>query len=151
MTDYTPLKLYLQQQTFAEIPMSFGKVAEIVGRRLPASALCYRSWWANETRGHSQAKAWMEAGYETSQVDMEGGKLVFRRRARQGAAESERQFHGVAGGVPSPRRSPLFGALKGTFTIEPGYDLTRPALDPQEWDAALTAMQAKFDKSGSGA
>jgi len=151
MTDYTPLKLYLQQQTFTEIPMSFRDVAQIVGRRLPASALCYRSWWANETRGHSQAKAWMEAGYETSQVDMESSKLVFRRRARQGVAESKRQFQGMGEDAPSPRRSPLFGALKGTFTIEPGYDLTRPALNPEEWDAALAAMQAKFDKPGSSA
>jgi hypothetical protein len=33
--------------------------------------------------------------------------------------------------------------MKGTFTIEPGYDLTRPALDPEEiaeWEANLDRM-----------
>src|ERR1700744_5837808 len=31
------------------------------------------------------------------------------------------------------RRHPAFGALKGTFIIEPGWDLARPAMDPEEW------------------
>ena len=32
--------------------------------------------------------------------------------------------------------------MKGTFTIEPGYDLTRPALDDDE----LAEMEANLDR-----
>ncbi len=60
-----------------------------------------------------------------------------------------------AGNAPKPGPHPMIGALKGTFTLEPGYDLTRPALEPEElsigdasleeeaeWIAAVTAKQA---------
>ena len=37
-------------------------------------------------------------------------------------------------------RHPAIGALKGMFTIEPGYDLTSPMMDDDEiaqWEAKL--------------
>ena len=59
-------------------------------------------------------------------------------------SEAGRVF-AAADGPKTPRRSPLFGALKGTFTMEPGHDLAAPSLDPAEWQAALDAKLAKFD------
>jgi len=37
----------------------------------------------------------------------------------------------------------MIGALKGTFTIEPGWDLNKPALDAEE----LEAMEANLDRT----
>src|SRR5271154_1858941 len=93
MAVYEPLGQYLQNSGFGEVPMTFQQVEKIIGRKLPASAYRHRPWWANEARGHSHAKAWLEAGYETEQVDMTAKKLVFVRTTEpHGVAESQRKF-----------------------------------------------------------
>lgn len=147
MGKYEPLTVYLQKCPTYEVPMTFEEVMRVIGSDLPPSAYKHRPWWANEATGHIHAKAWLVAGYETTQVDMEGKKLVFKRvvlpttppRATPGLAEEKREFVYPEGYKP-PRRHPAFGALKGTFTIEPGWDLTKPAMDPDElaeWEASL--------------
>jgi hypothetical protein len=138
MAVYEPLGQHLKKSAASRIPMTFREVELVTGRKLPASAYRHRSWWANEERGHSHAKAWLEAGYVTEQVDMVGKKLVFVRANRsRDMADTQREF--------AERKSgphPLIGAMKGTFTIEPGLDLTKPALDPEE----LEAMEASLDR-----
>ena len=65
---------------------------------------------------------------------MEGRKLVFRRaanmRSGRGMAEAPREF---ARAEDKTGPHPLIGAMKGTFTIEPGYDLTSPLYTDKEW------------------
>ena len=66
-------------------------------------------------------KVWLDAGFESEQVDMEARKLVFRRvRGPQvaGGAGEEKPFH------------PAWGAMKGLVRIMPGVDITQPA-DPE--------------------
>jgi hypothetical protein len=41
------------------------------------------------------------------------------------------------------KKHPMAGALKGTFTIAPGWDLTRPSLDEDE----LAEMEANLDRT----
>jgi hypothetical protein len=141
MAIYDPLGQYLMKNAALRIPMTFREVESVLGRKLPSSAYRHRPWWANEARGHSHAKAWLEAGYETQQVDMVGKKLVFvRESASRGAAESRREFEPM---VKKQGRHPLIGSMKGTFTIEPGWDLTKPALDPEE----LAEMDANLERT----
>src|SRR5258708_22267448 len=122
-----PLGQYLKKNAASRVPMTFRDVESVIGRKLPASAYRHRPWWANEARGHSHAKAWLQAGYETEQVDMAAKKLVFVRcAAPREMAESPREF-GAA--EKKSGRHPLIGSMKGTFTIEPGWDLTKPAMD----------------------
>jgi hypothetical protein len=143
MAIYEPLGQYLRKNSGSRIPMTFREVEGVIGRKLPASAYRHRPWWANEARGHSHAKAWLEAGYETEQVDMTAKKLVFvRSSAPRGLAEAQREF-GVA--EMKTGQHPLVGSMKGTFTIESGWDLTRPALDPKELDA----MEANLDRTAN--
>src|SRR3954467_5743749 len=96
MSRYKPLGNYLKRAASNSVPMTFKDVEAIIGRKLPPSAYRHRPWWANEARGHSHAKAWLDAGYETEQVDMERRKLVFRRaahrKATRGMAEGPREF-----------------------------------------------------------
>jgi len=149
MTKYEPLTIFLQAQHGDRLAMSFAAVERALGRKLPPSAYVHPAWWANEQTSHVQARAWMRAGYETEQVDVRNRKLVFRRVSTTpapmrtvptGMAKTGREF---VGPVQTVARHPAIGAMKGTFTIEPGYDLTRPALDPEEiaeWEANLDRM-----------
>jgi hypothetical protein len=73
-------------------------------------------------------KVWLDAGFETEQVDVEARKLVFRRvRAAVLSSESSTLETDTAAST----RHPLIGWMKGTVRIAPGVDLTEPA-DP-EW------------------
>jgi hypothetical protein len=138
---YDLLGQYLKRNAAARIPMTFRDVETVIGKKLPASAYGRRPWWANEERGHSQAKAWLEAGYRAEQVDMVAAKLVFvRQNSLRGMAESRHEFVSAEGKM---ERHPMIGALKGTFTIDPEWDLTKPALDPEE----LEAMEANLDRT----
>ena len=141
MSVYEPLESYLKNQSFGEVPMTFREVSGILGRPLPKSAYDHRPWWANEAAGHSHAKAWLKAGFETAQVDMAGQKLVFRRITAKPSGPAAPVKHGLAEGSHDFRSAPhsLFGALKGTFTIELGWDLTNPSLDEDELDIDKTA------------
>lgn len=143
MATYDALGHFLKKNGARHIPMTFREVESVIGRKLPPSAYRHRPWWANEERGHSHAKAWLGAGYQTEQVDMAAKKLIFKRASNSTNAaprevgESAREYQPTAG---TSDRHPMIGALKGTFTIEDGWDLTKPALDPQEleeWEANL--------------
>ena len=137
MSAYEPLGQHLKRSVVSRIPMTFREVEMVIGRKLPPSAYRHRPWWANEARGHSHAKAWLEAGYVTEQVDMVAKKLVFvRAKGPRGMVHAERKS--------GPH--PIIGAMKGTFTIEPGWDLTKPALDPEESEAWEASHDRKADQ-----
>ena len=61
---------------------TFAEVETVLDFDLPPSARMHRPWWANQSRGngHSHALAWITAGWETAQVDMEAETLLFRRK-----------------------------------------------------------------------
>jgi hypothetical protein len=151
MSSYQPLAQYLTQNGSDSILMTFQDVESVIGRKLPPSAYRHRPWWANEARGHSHAKAWLDAGYETEQVDMQGRKLVFRRRVSvqggRGVAEAPREFARVENKIG---RHPLIGAMKGTFTIEPGYDVTSPMYTVEEWAQIEKEMDEDWDQIEQG-
>lgn len=49
-----------------------------------------------------------------------------------------------------PFRHPAWGALKGTFTIEPGYDLTSPMFTDEEWAEIEKEMETDWDQIEQG-
>jgi hypothetical protein len=140
VSKYQSLSNFLIKQNITEIPMTFSEVEHVISAKLPPSAYRHRPWWANDAANHVHAKAWLDAGYETAQVDMAGKKLVFKRTrfvaapSNGGLAEPQREFKHEAG-ASQPRRHPMFGAMKGLITIEPGYDLAQPAMP--EWAEML--------------
>ena len=154
MALYEPLGQYLKANGSGWIAMTFREVETVLGRKLPKSAYGHRAWWANENRGHSHAKAWLGAGYETEQVDMAAKKLVFRRVSRtmphSGMEESPRMFEQETQPEKKQGRYPLIGALIGTFTIEPGWDLTGPVYTPEEWAQIEKEMEEDRDQIEQG-
>lgn len=128
MSKYAPLGDYLRKQRTAEVPMTFAQIERVIGGKLPPSQ-DNRAWWSNNPWNNVMTKVWLDAGFITEQVDIEGRKLVFRRAAKEhtpmGQFEEAPQEEFASG------RHPLFGALKGLIRVPPGTDLTQPA-DP-EW------------------
>ena len=156
MPKYEPLTQFLKRHAGNERSMSFAEVEEALGSKLPASAFSHQAWWANGGQSHAQAKAWLQAGYETSQVDVAGRKLVFRRirplpeKKSPGFSEPDSMFKHDGNIEKKPFRSPLWGALKGTFTIEPGYDLTSPMYTEEEWAEIEKEMEEDWDQIEQG-
>lgn len=120
MSKYAPLGEYLKKQGKDQVPMTFAEIERVTGVKLPPSATKHRPWWSNNAKNSVMTKVWLDAGYESEQVDMAKRKLVFRRvRAPKAGGEGAREkpFH------------PAWGAMKGLIRFVPGVDLTQPA-DP---------------------
>jgi len=127
MSKYAPLADYLKKQGRDLVPMTFAEIEKITGAKLPPSATKHRPWWSNNPDNSVMTKAWLDAGFESEQVDMAARKLVFKRvRGAKAAGESDEDFI-----------HPAYGAMKGLIRIMPGVDITQPA-DP-EWVDRLDA------------
>ena len=157
MSKYRTLSQYFQAQGTDFLRMTFDEVEREAGFKLPRSARAHQAWWANDRMRHVQAKAWLDAGFETEQVDMRAQMLVFRRVKPEpvsdkprpgGMSDPAREYRQAepaqkAAMEKKPRRSPLFGALKGTFWIDPTWDLTQPAMSADE----LAEMFANIERT----
>jgi hypothetical protein len=80
---YDALRLFLLSRQADEVMLGFKDAAKVLGFSLPASALKYQAFWANQsdTTNRPWARAWQQAGYEVescrlSEVD---GWVRFRR------------------------------------------------------------------------
>ena len=70
MAKYDPLFEHLCRCGDGPVEMTFTDIDKLVGG-LPASARRHRAWWHNETEGsHVQARAWLNAGREVEEVDL---------------------------------------------------------------------------------
>jgi hypothetical protein len=125
MSKYDALGAFLKDQSSDRVPMSFADVERVTGRKLPPSAAKHRPWWSNNPDNSVMTRVWLDAGFESEQVDMAGRKLVFRR-----VRKTVDLPNGEIGG-PAGKYHPLFGALKGSVRIASGTDLAQPA-DP-DW------------------
>lgn len=151
-TKYHPLFEHLLFSGQGRLSLTFAEIEDVIGSRLPPSARRREEWWSNSPNGHSQARAWMRAGYRTSRLDLsrqtiefslEGWPEGYRRmkfdpdssRARPkgtGMAESPQTDYDATPGVTpseSAPRHPLFGIWEGKVTLLPDYDYTKPAFD----------------------
>ena len=65
----------------------------------------------------------------------------------------QREFKPAPAAEKKPFRHPAWGALKGTVTIAPDWDLTRPSLDPDELyeiEANLDRLADRLETGSSG-
>ena len=85
MSKYEPLTRYLASRRDESWDARFSEVERILGFDLPRSAYEYPAWWANQDRGHSQTRAWQDAGWETCNVDLRGRRLMFAKSKMKSA------------------------------------------------------------------
>ena len=140
MSKYDLLGKFLREQPDLEVPMSFAEIEQVTGVNLPPKAQLQRAWWSNNPSNNVLTKVWLDAGFRSEKVDLEGKRLVFKRAVPEGQtltgfSEPQQEFRydtaPVTPQLRTPRRHPAFGALKGMLRIESGTDLTEPALP--EW------------------
>lgn len=139
---YEAFRSYLSGQRRSRFRLTFAEVARHAGVKLPASAYGHAAWWANDSTSHVQAKAWLDAGYKTENVDIAAQSVEFVRMSRTGVQDMQQSDFQHQSGAPL-KKHPAAGALKGTFTIAPGWDLTRPSLDEDE----LAEMEANLERT----
>jgi hypothetical protein len=104
MSKYEALGAFLRNQPGDRVPMSFVQIERVTGTKLPPSAFKHRPWWSNNPTNSVMTRVWLDAGFESEQVDMATRRLVFRR-VRQPAAslgeqqQSRRSFHPLQGAL----------------------------------------------------
>lgn len=74
---YEPLAERLRQEANERVELTFEEIGSLVGG-LPTSARKFSQWWEN-TSHHSQAKAWLAAGYRVEEADRSQGLVRFVR------------------------------------------------------------------------
>lgn len=78
---YDPIQKWLESQKEAgetRLRVSFQDIERILGDALPESARTHRSWWGNDSTSHTQASAWMRAGWLVETVDLSAQEIFFR-------------------------------------------------------------------------
>lgn len=124
MSKYEALGAFLKNQPGDRVQMSFVQIERVTGTKLPPSASKHRPRWSNNPTNSVMTRVWLEAGFESEQVNMATRRLVFRRVRQPAAPTGEQQ-------ESKHSCHPLQGALKGLVRVMPGTDLTGPA-DP-DW------------------
>lgn len=76
MNKFKNLTKYLKDRSEDIIKMSFANLEKVIGFSLPDSAYKHRAYFAN-VLGHSISKAWMEAGYRATNIDIYNRTLDF--------------------------------------------------------------------------
>jgi len=80
MSKYDRFGVYLSAQGGRCHNMTFGQMERVLGFSLPASARKHGGWWTNLADGsHSQALAWLGAGWRVWRADLVGERVEFER------------------------------------------------------------------------
>jgi hypothetical protein len=145
---YALLGAFLRRQSRDEIPMSFDEIERIIGSALPPNSQHYPAWWSNSPWNNVMTKVWLDAGFKSEKVNIKERKLVFRRVETKpskqiGLGEEAREYESAKPAEKKEGRHPLLGSMKGTFWIDPAWDLTKPTMDEDE----LAQMDANLERT----
>ncbi len=132
MSKYDPLTFHLAKRGQSFVPMRFSDIEKLLGFDLPASARKHRAWWSNNPSNSVMTKAWLSAGYQSEQVDLESEQLTFKKVQDAPMPVSNPLNIG---------RHPLIGCMAGKVRLDPSYDYTAPTAP--DWQDQLLE---KFDR-----
>ena len=122
MSKYLPLQNHLNKLPHTEWNVSFSDIENLIGGTLPKSAYTYPAWWANNPTGHSHARSWIEAGWETEDINITAQTLTFRRVEKSQTT--------------ALRDLKIWGFMAGSVTMLNDYDLTEPCGEAWGEDAS---------------
>ena len=122
MGKYEPLGQFLKKQKADRVKMSFAEIEELIGAKLPKSSKSHRAWWSNNPTNNVMTKEWLNAGFETADVELVSERLVFRKTK---PVDSDQNHH---------NRTSIFGCMKGMVTFPDDFDPERPFHDVFDWE-----------------
>jgi hypothetical protein len=125
MGKYEPLGQFLRKQKRDRIAMSFADIERLIAAKLPKSSKSHRAWWSNNPTNNVMTKEWLDAGFETVDVELDAERLVFRK-SKQASSSG-----------PGSDRKSIFGCMKGMVTLPDDFDPERPfhgVFDWEEWE-----------------
>lgn len=100
---YAGLSILLSRMAkfYKEITLSFAKIEDAIGDRLPKSAYENRGWWSN-LRGRSPSEAWLTVGWRVKDANLEDKIVTFVREETPiaGTAEGAKR-HKIKRDLPS--------------------------------------------------
>jgi hypothetical protein len=116
---YAPLAAHLkaQEASVTSLPLTFQQIERILGKGLPSSAFEYRAWWANDP-SKPQSAAWLDEGWRTVAINMNGRWLTFVRTSDR--ADAYVQF---------------FESLNARLRLVPGFPLRDVPPKGANWQA----------------
>jgi hypothetical protein len=79
---YDALRLLLENLNQSQISMTFSEIEKVIGGKLPQTAYARNQWWENNSNRHSQAKAWLNAGWHVSHLVL-GEQVTFTRNSNE--------------------------------------------------------------------
>lgn len=152
MSIYDPLRQYLLALPAAvgDKTLSFGELEHILGFELPDTARDRRQWWENPsspTSGHSQARAWLGAGWKVDTVSFTGKWARFTRTASPRAVKHEEDRVELAAGAP-PEEVGTDDASLASGTVSQA-DLQKLGFEEVgEWVLRDDALQLRLARYG---
>ncbi|MEM2108014.1 MAG: hypothetical protein QXL10_01870 [Candidatus Bathyarchaeia archaeon] len=60
------------------VKLSFARIDGLIGTNLPISAYREEAWWSNSPSS-AHARAWLDAGWEVQEVNLQEGYVVFKK------------------------------------------------------------------------
>jgi len=75
---YNPLRDFLVSYRATQLLLAFEQIESMIGHKLETAAHTFKSWWEND-RKNPQAIAWLEAGWEVVDVNLQQRKVILRR------------------------------------------------------------------------
>ncbi|HZK99636.1 MAG TPA: hypothetical protein VFC47_07025 [Caulobacteraceae bacterium] len=138
LSKYRPLRHFLESRQTDQTPLTFAEVEDILGFPLPPSARAGPSWWSNNTGSHVGVRAWRDAGWKASRVDVPGERVVFVRDRDAAAVRSSESASGAEESLCVERRALSAAAtrLLGDYSAEVNGD-TSAALARAVHEAAV--------------
>ena len=81
---YQELEKFFNKSTKSIMLLTFTEIENILGFKLCESAKKYKTYWYQKKEG-SFANAWLRQGYEISKLNLEKGKITFRKSQKKSA------------------------------------------------------------------
>lgn len=108
MAKYDPLSRYLDRLPCQRWTTTFAEIEKVLGTPLPPSATRYSAWWSNDESPGRQSHAWLDAGFVTAGLSLDGKRVTFVRRVTHATQAPPRPTAPVGRlTAPSHDRAPI--------------------------------------------